>query len=237
MDRIFNNWLIVLSAYATLHEWLELHWNQQQLIKMAVGMMIQQNKETKKSDDVGNFWKVVQYLISSNMLFEDGDYKVVYASAITQLTYENGRYAKSVIKFPAQEELLYITTSRVFSLYKSQCLKEGDKPLSESTIENYLRISPAFICETKKEGFKKIDPRTGFQEISENGERKRTSTTSLIFYAKKTGLMLGASINTDSVPVSETNENATIIAGLPGLNDSTGTTIFSGEENDHDLPF
>jgi len=49
--------------------------------------------------------------------------------------------------------------------------------------------------------------------------------------------MLGASINTDSVPVSETNENATIIAGLPGLNDSTGTTIFSGEENDHDLPF
>ena len=237
MDRIFNNWLIVLSAYATLRERLELPWDLNELIKMAVAMMIQQNKETKKSDDVGNFWKVVQYLISSNMLFEDGDYKVVYASAITQLTYENGRYAKSVMKFPVQEELLYITTSRVFSLYKSQCLKEGDKPLSESTIENYLRNSPAFICETKKEGFKKIDPRTGFQETSENGERKRTSTTALIFYAKKTGLMLGASINTDSIPVSDTNENTNITAGLSGLNDATGTIIFSGEENDHDLPF
>jgi hypothetical protein len=79
----------------------------------------------------------------------------------------------------------------VFSLYKAQCLREGDKPLPESTIEYYLRNSAAFVAETKKESFKKIDPKTGAQEVSESGEKKRTSTTALIFLAEKTGLMLG----------------------------------------------
>jgi len=190
--RIFNNWMKPMAAYATLNEHLELPWDLHETIKLAVRLMIAQNKETKKNDDLGNFWKVIQYLISSNVLFEEGDYKVVYEDKITRRFFENGVWGKETKHLDAASELLYLTTSRVFSLYKTQCLREGDKPLPESTIAYYLKNSPAFICETKKESFKKIDPKTGQQEENfETKEKKRTSTTAMIFDIAKTGLMIG----------------------------------------------
>jgi len=193
--RIFNNWLFPLSAYVTLNVHLELPWDKQETIKLAVRLMIAQNKETKKNDDLGNFWKVVQVLISSNMLFDEGDYKVVCKDRLTRTYFENGVWGKEPVELPGTTELLYLTTSRVFSLYKTQCIREGDKPLPESTIAYYLKNSPAFICETKKESFKKIDPKTGQQEENwETKEKKRTSTTALVFHAAKTGLSFSTSI-------------------------------------------
>jgi len=220
--RIFNNWMKPMAAYATLNEHLELPWDEHETIKLAVRLMIAQNKETKKNDDLGNFWKVIQYLISSNVLYEDGDYKVVYEDKITRRYFENGIWRKETKHLEGGAyELLYLTTSRVFSLYKTQCLREGDKPLPESTIEYYLRNSAAFVCETKKESFKKIDPKTGAQESDDSGAKKRTSTTALIFYVAKTGLMLGA---TD--PAGGVMKDA-----------SEGVINFPGDAVKVDLPF
>ena len=232
-DRIFNNWLIPLAAYSTLNEQLELPWDEHETIKLAVNLMVKQNKETKKNDDLGNFWKVVQYLVSSNILYEDGDYKTMYAEAITRRFYENGAWGKQEIKFAASTQLLYLTTNRVFSLYKAQCLREGDKPLPESTIEYYLRNSAAFVAETKKESFKKIDPKTGAQEVSESGEKKRTSTTALIFLAEKTGLMLGTSASL-SDPASFNDHDA---AAGPTSGAQGGVINFPSSDKATDLPF
>ena len=207
-DRIFNNWLIPIAAYATLNEHLELPWDIHETTKMAVRLMVAQNKETKKNDDLGNFWKVVQYLISSNVLFEEGDYKLEYKETVIRRYFENGIWGKEEKKLDQATELLYLTTSRVFSLYKTQCLREGDKPLPESTIEYYLKNCQAFVCETKKESFRKIDPKTGTQEVDDNGSKKRTSTTALIFKMAKTGLMIGA--KDDSAGVINSNGPGTI---------------------------
>ena len=70
-------------------------------------------------------------------------------------------------------------------------MREGEKPLPESTIDHYLHNSKAFICETKKESFRRIDPKTGYQETNGSGEKMRTSTTALVFYYD----MLGISID------------------------------------------
>ena len=190
-DRIFNNWLIPLATYSTLAEHLEIFWDTHELIKLGVTLMVKQNSETKKNDDLGNFWKVVQYLASSNMLFEDGDYKMVMTDRFTRKYFEHGKWHKEEQIYDEPVQLFYLTTSRTFSLYKSQCLREGDKPLPESTVEYYLKNSAAFICETKKESFKKIDPKNGIQETNEAGEKKRTSTTALVFNYSKLGLSIG----------------------------------------------
>lgn len=184
-DRIFNNWLVPLAVYSTLSEHLEIPWDTSDMIRMGVRMMIRQNKETKKNDDLGNFWKIVQYLASSNVLYEQGDYKLIITEKATRRYFENGQWKSEEIKFDKSTQLFYMTTARVFSLYKSQCLREGDKPLPDSTIEYYLKNSPAFVFETKKESFQKIDPSTGRQEVAEGGEKKRTSTTALVFYYDK----------------------------------------------------
>lgn len=217
-DRIYNNWLIPLAAYYTLADQLELPWDTESLIRLGVNLMVKQNKETKKNDDLGNFWKVVQYLASSNMIYEGGDYELVIASNFTQRYFEAGQWKKMEFTYDEPKQLFYLTTSRVFSLYKTQCLREGDKPMPESTIEYYLKNSAAFICQTQKKSFKKIDSRTGQQETDDNGIKKRTSTTALVFDFSKLGISIG--------PGTEDDATDTITAPAPA---SDGT--------EQDLPF
>lgn len=186
--RIYNNWLTVASAYATVAHFAELPFNYEQIIQLFVGLMIEQNKETARNDDLGVFWKTVQYLISSNMLFEEGDYKVIYADRITRTFKQDNVWQKSDIVFGEPKDVLYLSVSRVFGLYKTQALREGDKPLPDATIEYYLRNSPAFICDTKKVSFKKIDAKTGYQETDGEGNKKYTSTSAYVFYLEQLNL-------------------------------------------------
>jgi len=226
-DRIFNNWLIPLSVYCTLSEHLELPWDTSELIKMGVRMMTRQNREMKKNDDLGNFWKVVEYMASSNLLYEFGDYKLIITREATRRYFDAGLWKSEEFKFTEPTQLLYLTTSRVFSLYKAQCLREGDKPLPESTIEYYLKNSPAFVFETKKESFQKIDPKTGKQETTDAGEKKRTSTTALVFRYDKLNINIANDTGEES-NVPEVHEAGSPQARLP---------FADGKSNDPDLPF
>lgn len=186
--RIYNNWLTIASAYATVSNIVELPFQYDEIIQLFTEMMVNQNKETARNDDLGIFWKTVQYLISSNMLFEGGDYKVVYADKITRTFKQDGKWQKSEIVFQEPQYILYLSISRVFGLYKTQALREGDKPLPDATVEYYLKNSPTFICDSKKVSFKKIDAKTGMQEYDENSKKKFTSTTAFLFHLDKLNL-------------------------------------------------
>jgi len=203
-SRIFNNWLIPLAAYSALAEHLELPWDKDELLKLGVRLMIDQNGDVKKNDDLGNFWKVVQYLISSGILLEGGDYKMEFRDRIVKRYFEKGEWKQDEIKYASAKKIFFLTTHRVFSLYKERVLKEGDKPLPESTIEHYLRNSAAFICETKKESFKKIDIRTNRQEEGSDGQKKYTSTTAMVFDLDLTRLSVGEgdSNETSAMPLN-----------------------------------
>ncbi len=195
--RIFNNWLTIASAYATVANILELPFVLNEVIELFTKMMVTQNKETARNDDLGIFWNTVQFLISSNMLFENGDYRVVYADKIIRTHRENGKWCKSEIKLKEPQNVLFLSVSRVFGLYKSQVLREGDKPLPDATVEYYLRNSPSFICDTKKVYFRKIDAKTGCQEYDETGNKKFTYTSAFVFYLDKLNLSI------DDKPIDE----------------------------------
>lgn len=195
-DRIFNNWLVPLASFYTLSNHLELPWDVDEFFKTSVQLMLAQNSETKKNDDLGNFWKVVEYLISSNVLFDGGDYKTSYTNLFQRKYYEDGKWKKEEIHWKDAKNLFFLTKNRVFSLYKTQCLREGDKPLPESTVEYYLKNAPAFICDQKKENFKKFDAKLGVQLKSDDGTPLRTSTSALVFDLDKLPMNLG---NTEAV--------------------------------------
>jgi len=212
--RVFNNWLMIMAAYATLDDELELPWDYTETMQLAVDLMLRQNGEMKKNDDLGHFWKIVGYLASSNLIYEGGDYKMSYASEVGYTKMENGKWVNQKMQWVEPKQLFYLTTSRVFNLYKIQCARENDKALPEATIEYYLKNSKAFLFETKKESFKKIDPRTGQQEVEvietpgPHGEKsiktkkKRTSTTAFVFDYS----LLNISIETNSNDPDDTTE-------------------------------
>lgn len=201
MDRIFNNWMMVLAAYTTLEEYLELPWSWEDLIRMAASKIIVQSREGERNDDLGRFWKTIQYLASSNILFDGGDYKFKYEDKITKIYMESGDWVKETLRFPQPLTLFYLNPSRAINLYKTQALREGGQPLPDSTILSYLKNSKAFVCETKKEQFKKIDTKTGIQE-QRDGAKLRTSTTALVFEYDK----LPLSIQSESESTIEPEE-------------------------------
>ncbi len=186
--RIFNNWLCIMAAYATLEEELELPWDKTEVIRLSVQLMLTQNSETKKNDDLGSFWKVVQYLIASNILVDGGDYKSKYTDRVT--------WRKGIQKQDTEEvfwmegkHVFWLNLQRVFNIYSSQVRIEGNKPLPDDSLKHYLVNSKAFLFETKKENFMKIDPKTGQQaekkykddEGYDQVKKLRTSTTAYVF--------------------------------------------------------
>lgn len=189
--RIFNNWLMIASAYTAIHELLELPWNYGETMKLMVKLMLEQNAEIQKSDDLGSFWKIIEYLANSMMLFDGGDFKIETKERIIRRWFEAGEWKAEDIIFPQPKNLLYLTKSRVFSLYKEQCRKEGAQPLPDSSIEYYLKNSKAFVCDTKKESFKKIDIKHGIILTDEKGYEKRTSTSAMVFDFDKLGISMG----------------------------------------------
>ena len=187
---MYNNWLTIASAYATIANVLELPFKYNDVIELFVKLMAAQNNEIAKNDDLAVFWKTVQYLICSNMLYDGGDYKTVTTDRFCRTYKEDNQWKKNEIVFSEPYNLLYLSVSRVFGLYKIQALREGDKPLPDATVEYYLRHSPAFICDCKKVSFQKIDAKSGMQEYSEGGKKKYTSTSAFIFDLDKLDLSI-----------------------------------------------
>lgn len=201
--RVLNNWMSIMAVYACLRDQIDLPFDFHETVRIAVDKMVTQNGETKKNDDVGQFWKKFEMLAMSKMLFNEGDYKIRYTDKVTQRYNENKQWKERTIVFPdGPKKVLYLTTSRLYSLYKRISNQEGEKPLPESTVDYYLTNSKSFICETKKEGFRRIDPKTGIQENNEKGEKMRTSTTSLVFDYELLNISIEAEseIDIDYVP-------------------------------------
>lgn len=211
--RIFNNWLSVLSVYSTLNDQLDFPWDYHQTLSEVVELIVQQNNEIKQNDDPGPFWKIIQYLISSNIMYEGGDYKIRETNSVTRKFKENNKWAKQDVTWIEPKQVLWISTSRVFSLYKHQCGREGDKPLPDSTILYYLRNSPAFLFETKKGSFKKIDPKSGMQ-VEVNGEKKRTCTTALVFDLGKLDLNISSSEQDTLAEIGKNTTNRDNISNI-----------------------
>ncbi len=193
--RILNNWVTILAAYAVLESLLELPWKYHDTIDIAVELMLKQNQETKKNDDLSSFWKTVQYLISSNLLYDGGDFKHRFTDSFV---WKKTKYKEenSPLQWDESKHLLIVNPQRIFNLYKNQAGKEGDKPLPRPTVEYYLKNSKAFLFETKKENFNKIDPKTG-QQIVVNGNKQRINTSALIFDLKYLDLSLPGDDNYD----------------------------------------
>lgn len=200
MDRIFNNWQMVLAAYATLEDHLELPWDFSEIINVSAQKMALQSREGEKNDDLGRFWNSIQFLATSNVLFDGGDFKIRYDDKVVKTFFDKDKWTKDEIKLARPTNLFYLNPSRALSLYRTHVLREGSIPLPESTIRNYLQNSKAFICESKKESFKKFDPRTGAQEVR-SGQKQRTSSTAMIFDYDKLPLSIQVEIDDGSEEV------------------------------------
>ena len=203
--RTYNNWLTIISAYATLHGQLELPWDYDEFIETTCKLMVDQHLATGRNDDLGVFWNKFQVLIGNNAVFEEGDYKVRYEAQVKR-RYGNSKDDFEAIEWKEPKNLLYLVPGRVLSLYRTLARSEQIAALPVETVEHYLKHCDAFLFETKKETFHKIDPKTGLQETltdtssgTPKSKKKYTSTTALVFDLDKLDLSMNE-VEEDKTP-------------------------------------
>jgi len=165
-DRIFRNWLVILASYRTLKNVLTVPWEYRILLDSAAKLIISQNQETKKSNEMAIFWSIVEFLTNDGLIREDVDFKVDYITKLKTdklITETDWNPAKNV---------LFLNHSRIFQLYRvhGQRAKENILPLK--TLEYYLMNSKEYLGRKLSVSFKVEDNRrlVEDQEVEVNTE-------------------------------------------------------------------
>ena len=156
MDRIILNWSIPLTAYRCLANNIDVPLTYKEMFNITVEGIRRQNAECRVSDEIGAFWRVVQFLVSEGEIIEDGDFKI---RALAR--FHSDRFKD--VHWNEPRKILYLQKTRIFMLYKQNCHKIGDKILPEETLKYYLENSKCFLGEQRmtyhvfKKGIQVID--------------------------------------------------------------------------------
>lgn len=164
--RILNNWLSVISVFATLKDVLELPFTYQQVIELTAQLMQKQNNAIKKNSEIATFWKKIEMMVHSGDLIFESDFKIVEKNKFKCKYFSEGTEKTDTTEWNEPKKLLILQRGTPISKYQKIMRQEGNHPLPESTINSYLENDKAFICATRKQTFKKIDPKTGIQQTT-----------------------------------------------------------------------
>lgn len=138
-DRIFRNWLIIIAAFRTLREMIEVPWSYRNLVITGTRLLMKQNSEIKKSNELAIFWSIVEFLANNGEIMEEVDFRIDYVTSIkTDLI-------KIKTEWPHPKNILLINHSRIFQLYRVHGHKSKDNILPIKTLEYYLTNSKEYM--------------------------------------------------------------------------------------------
>ena len=193
-DRIFRNWLIILTAYKTLSTKIDLPFDSDSFYKKALSLIIRQNSETKKGNEVSIFWKIVEYLAIDQLISEEVDFKIISSTKL--------KTDKSDFEWNTPKTILLLNHSRVFQLYRVHGNKTKDNVLPLKTLEYYLQNSKEYLGCKKSVAFKiELNGRIDESVQSDPGKEgtvKRRITTAFAFDYDLLDITIGTTLESVS---------------------------------------
>lgn len=142
IDRILQNWVIPLTAFRCLEGKLDTALSYRELLEITVQGIIHQNMECKTNDELGSFWRMVQFLNSEGEINEDADFKIKAVS----------RFRSTLVSetiWPEPRKILYLQKTRIFMLYKLNAHRNGETSLPEESLRYYLENSKEYLGEQR----------------------------------------------------------------------------------------
>ncbi|MBE0663773.1 MAG: toprim domain-containing protein [Bacteroidales bacterium] len=172
-DRIFRNWVIVIAAFRTLKDRIKTHINYKELLQQSVELIMRQNKETKRTNDVANFWDIFTFLVKENELVDKVDFKVLFRNE--DLTTDRGKigFAES------PRNIIYLNHTRIFQKYRKHGAQTRDMVLPIKTLEYYLANSKEYYGKVRSTAF---IMKSGMESAPDtDGKVQRQITTAMLF--------------------------------------------------------
>lgn len=136
-DRIWRDWAVMLATYRCLYRSLELPWDYNDVRKIVIDGIERQNQECAASNELGAFWDMFENMVSSGIIFNEGDYKIKECRGLKTNIFNR--------EFPDKKRVLMMDPKNIIRLYKIEAKKTGEKVMSESSIKFYLKTSPGYL--------------------------------------------------------------------------------------------
>lgn len=199
-DRIFRNWLILLASYRTLNGIIKLPFTEEELINNAVQLIVRQNQETKKSNELSIFWSIVEFLANEGAIKEEVDYKIDMVNSL--------KTDKVNAQWSQPKQVLFINHSRLFQLYRVHGNRSRENILPLKTLEYYLMNSKEYLGKKLSVSFKVLTDSGAVDNgvvasMNEPDKLKRKITTAMSFEYEAIGISLSSSLVEQKTPVED----------------------------------
>lgn len=199
-DRIFRNWLILLASYQTLKGIIKLPFTEQKLMNNAVQLIVRQNQETKKSNELSIFWSIVEFLANEGAIKEEVDYKIDMVNSL--------KTDKVNAQWSQPKQVLFINHSRLFQLYRVHGNRSKENILPLKTLEYYLMNSKEYLGKKLSVSFKVLTDSGSVDNavvasLNEPDKLKRKITTAMSFEYEAIGISLSTSLVEQKAPVDD----------------------------------
>lgn len=213
--RILHNWSVLLAAYETLKNQLNLALDEEEVQQVFIQMAMKQQQQVGKSNEMSQFWNIFMACVGTEDLTEGWDFRI---DTLTELKTRKERMSWNVGK-----RILRLKFNDVYNKYAKESLRTGQNKLDASTMKAYLENSPVYIGEVQSVGFKKTEWRAGEEKI------KRQTTSAVAFdYGKITDIYNIELSQTESSAKEEKAKEADEILDY---------TEAKKKDPDDDLPF
>lgn len=148
-DRIWRDWAVLLASFRCLESSLDLPFKYEEAKSIIIEGIKRQNIECAASNELGNFWDMVEFMNAQGMISNECDFKIKYLNGIvTNITNR---------MFDKETPILMIRPKHIILQYKKAAKQTDEKAMSERSIRFYLLTSPGYLGKKKgSERFKVI---------------------------------------------------------------------------------
>ena len=140
--RIMGNWAIIIAAFNTLQNYLNLPFNSVQVYDECCALMEVQNKYCRANNEIAHFWQTVSLLVNAGVLFEDCDFHIKHLDKILVRVDSKTTTTRALGEV---KPVLIIRFASVFDKYKEYCLSHNEPYLSKPSLQQYLQAAQDYI--------------------------------------------------------------------------------------------
>ncbi|MCH3994131.1 MAG: DNA primase [Prevotella sp.] len=162
-DRLWRNWVILLTTYKILHKVLDIPFTYEDMKKITVAGIKRQNSEVISNNELGNLWNAMNYLFEEGMIFSDSDFKVKHVKILKTDKIKEGR------EYKTEHPILMLRLNHFIGQYKKMSRQQGDTVMSKDSIRYYLTTSGAYLGMKASERWKVYQDGQPVQERKDMG--------------------------------------------------------------------
>lgn len=142
LDRYIDNFSKLLTVWKCLENHLEFPWKLEELMDVIVSMITRQANSVEKSNELGRFWDLVEYMSAQGHILEDSHFKI---RALGMITLKNGD-SKTKRYFDSAKHLLFLPLTVVHPLYMQMHRQQfNEVGLDRTSLAYYMKSDPTYL--------------------------------------------------------------------------------------------